>query len=539
MDIPMQLIDAIPTDKDAFDKTIQDIREAFCQSLTPDQQSLINSLPYPESQIYRRMNATCPVLWVAPHGFFGDALHTDYLGIIAAEMMAGSCLVNNKKFRRPLPQSGYGEIANLNDPEDLGSQTRSFIKKLISAISIIRLKSNQVPYIVFLLNLYNENKQLKITVATSDEQHDCPSSKWISRLKQSFSTDQYDISFLEKKQPEYDRTLFSNLFQKQPELGHLRLIQIQLNCVEILKPDSIVSVSNFLSKALSYATQVEMLPQKMTHQDSSIAPVEKEADMRLVEKAGMKLTQIISKHYENAMIEAGNYLVQMFFDNDIERARKKKPAKEKSLYQLILYLQRQKNNAPSKSWIYNAVNLAVDYSDYKHFHTYGKLLLSHKILLLPIDKKELKKNLIQEVANNQLTVSQLKNRIDELKNDPSLTEQLIEISKNTKKKKIISKKNSPRLVKKSEKSGELLSQKILEAVDEPPKLFRPEVRQYFNQESLTEIKSVKRRQILRKLQKKHTGILSDIKQLKSLIQEHENYLQHYQSLMVEMENTFK
>jgi hypothetical protein len=535
MNDPMQNIYAIPANKAEFDQTVQEIRDTFFQHLPADRQDLIECLPFPESQIYRRINTSCPVLWLAPHGFFGDALHTDYVAAIAAEMMAGSCLVNNKKFRCPLPEPGYGEIANLNNPDDPGSHSRFFVNKLISAISIIRLKSNQNPYIVFLLNTPETTEShIKITYATSDEHHDCPSSQWITRLKQALSTDQHNIDFCEKKCPAYEYTLFSHLYQKQMDIGPLQLIQIQLKCSDMLSPKTILPLSSFLSQVLSYTIQTEQIQKEVVLNNKETELIEIEADMRLVEQAGMKLTEILSRHYENAMIEAGKYLVQMFFDNDIERARQKKPVKEKSLYQLILYLQRQKNNAPSKSWIYNAVNLAVDYSDFKHFHMYGKLLLSHKILLLPIDNHDKKKDLIQEIAKNKLTVSQLKDRLDEVRNDSTIKK--IHIKKKTRK---ISENNPPRLLKKAEKEGKVLSKKILEAVEQPTQLFKPDIRQHFNRDSLSGISSGKRRQILRKLQKKHKGILSDIKQLKTLIQENENYLQHYQTLMVEMENSLK
>ena len=532
----------IPKDRKTFDHLVQDIRDNFSQSLTLKEQALLEHFPDSEGNIYRRINAACPVLWVAPHGYFGDALHTDYVAIAAAEMMAGSCLVNNKQFRCPKPEPGYGEIVNLNDPDDPGPHTKTFIKKLLSATSIIRLKTSDAPFVVFLLNLpESEGNSMEISFATSDEKHDSQSSAWISRLKESLSIKGYNITFLEKRFPSYERTLFSYFFQKQNETGPLRLIQIRLNCNDILFPETIASVSGFLSRALSYTTQFEnnskLAIQHIQETDLEQSS-EKEADMRLVEQAGMKLTEIISRHYENAMIEAGKYLVKTFFENDIEKARQKNPVKDKSLYQLILYLQKQKNNAPSKSWLYNAVNLAVDYSDYNRFHKYGKLLLSHKVLLLPIDSPSIKKKLIQEIVEKKFTVSQLKDRISQIKKNPP-DENLPVVKSKKYKKKSINENKKPRLLKKSEKTGDLLSKKILDVVEEPEKLFNKNVSQHFNKKSLTDISTGKRKQILRKLKNKHTGILSEIQQLKSNIRNHENYLHKYQNLMVEMENSLK
>jgi len=527
----------IPKSKDHFDQQIQDIRQSLHNSLGKNDQNLMNHLPFPEGQIYRRMNANCPVLWVAPHGYFGDAIYSDYIGILAAEMMAASCLVNNKKCRRPLPEPGYGEIADLNDPEDPSAQI--FVKKLAAAISMIRLKSGQPPYIVFLLNHNDcDEKSIEITVATSDDLHDMPSSKWIQALKESSASNLFNTNLIEKVTPAYDRTLFSYLFCNQVENGPLRLIQIKLN-FQSLSLEQIVCLSGFLSRTVSYSSQAngDLTPIDMNNKHIEPSTEQEiEPDMHLVEEAGLKLTEIVSRHYEHAMIEAGNYIVKLFFNNDIERARNKQATKEKSLHQLILYLQNQKNNAPSKSWLYNAVKLAVDCADFKHYHLYKKLLLSHKIELLPISNQPLKKQLIQETANNNLTVSQLRERISQVKASSNATIPL-------KPKKIIQKKTSPkqltppRLQKKSEKAGENLSKKILSTIDDPKSLLNNDVLEKFSQESLQQITAGKRRQIFRKLEKKHTIILAHIKQLKADIQVNETYLNQYQKLMVEMERS--
>jgi hypothetical protein len=81
------------------------------------------------------------------------------------------------------------------------------------------------------------------------------------------------------------------------------------------------------------------------------------------------------------MVEAGRYLIKMFYDDNYEFARLKKRVKKESLRQLILKLQENSGDAPSKTWIYDAVKLAVDEHDLKTFPTYGKLRLSQKLLL--------------------------------------------------------------------------------------------------------------------------------------------------------------
>jgi len=526
----------MPSDKVAFDHHVQNMRSALIGQLSKKDQALIDHLPTPEGQIYRRMHAASPVLWVAPHGFFGDALFSDYIAIFAAEMMAGSCLVNNKLCRCPLPAPGFGDIANLYDPLDPSPHTKAFMKKLMSAISIIRLKSGQTPLIVFLVRLDDNNDtSMEVTVAIGNEKHDCLSSQWSADLKEAVTSSQYPTTFFETKSPSPDdRTLFSHIFHKQPETGPVRLVQLRI-ADRIVSAETIVDISSFLSRVFSYITQIENKP-VLQVDPNEITSAEAEPDMHLVEEAGLKLTEIISRHYENAMLEAGNYLVQCFFGNDIERARNKKATKEKSLYQLILHLQSQKHNAPSKSWVYNAVNLAVDYSDFKNNPWYGKLLLSHKIQLLPVVNLSIKKQLMKETIENKLTISQLKERIGEVRHKAAEKNLPPSPRKNSsqKQEQLIP---PPQILKKTEKKGEILSKKLLDAIDDPENLLKQEILQHFNPSALTTIPTGKCRQIFRRLEKAHGNILNVIKLLKADIQKNESYLQQYQRLMVEVEKS--
>ena len=533
----------IPQNKVQYDQQISEIRKSLKQCLTKNEQHLINYLPENEGQIYRRMNSSCPVLWVAPHGFFGDAVHSDYIGILAAQLMAGSCLVNNKLCRCPIPEPGYGEIANLNDPDDPNTHAKTFINKLKSAISIIRLKTGQHPFIVLLLNQAEAAvNSFEISVAISDETHNKPGSKWILALKESISASHFNTNFIEHEVQSNNRTLYSHLYYNQSESGPIRLIQIRFNC-QLITDKKIVIISSFLSRAMSYTSQSIYKKKQLSLQGQPCETglkTENEPDMRLVEEAGVKLTEIISRHYENAMIEAGNYIVKTFFDNDIERARKKQATKEKSLYQLIIYLQNQKYNAPSKSWLYNAVNLAVDSSDYQNYPLYARLMLSHKIELLPISHQGVKKHLIKEIVEKKLTVSQLKERIGQVKTlpfDKVFPETNNETKINNDQKPV--RKNVTRLIKKTEKMGEMQSKKILNCLNDPKKLLKDNVVQLFSQESLSNMTTVKQKQIFRKLKKKHAQILSHIQFLKEEILTNENYLQQYQNLMVELEKNYQ
>ena len=80
---------------------------------------------------------------------------------------------------------------------------------------------------------------------------------------------------------------------------------------------------------------------------------------------------------------------------------------------------QNKANAPSKSWFYNAVNLAVDDKEYEGDEDYKKLNLSHKINLTRLNKKDKyrthKLGLIKEIAKNGMPIKDLSEKINEIK----------------------------------------------------------------------------------------------------------------------------
>jgi len=97
---------------------------------------------------------------------------------------------------------------------------------------------------------------------------------------------------------------------------------------------------------------------------------------------------------------------------------------ESSLRQLYAEINGDKESTtPSQAWIYNAVNLVVQWQDMKtelkeDFYTYRNLLLSHKKALLQVKNLEEKKAFIQELKKQELSVRDLKKQIAERKKQP-------------------------------------------------------------------------------------------------------------------------
>lgn len=147
-----------------------------------------------------------------------------------------------------------------------------------------------------------------------------------------------------------------------------------------------------------------------------------DADKELVEIAVQEIKNLVSKNFANAMMEVGQYLIKEFFDDDLELAKQKKSKKESSFFKVITKLKVPGERNPSKSWLYNAINLVVDSAALADFHSFGKLPLSSKLLLSGVKDEDRKKELADIACNENLSASQLRERINESKkgNETSL-----------------------------------------------------------------------------------------------------------------------
>jgi hypothetical protein len=86
------------------------------------------------------------------------------------------------------------------------------------------------------------------------------------------------------------------------------------------------------------------------------------------------------------MQQAGDFIIERFYGREPERVIEKKPVLKESLFSLIKELQNGKNKVPSKSWFYNARDLAAHEQIFKTrgFQIFGNLGHSHKLALLPV-----------------------------------------------------------------------------------------------------------------------------------------------------------
>ena len=196
------------------------------------------------------------------------------------------------------------------------------------------------------------------------------------------------------------------------------------------------------------APELENNTDVVVSDSNDIVPVYDE----VIENAYRKLNEIFVKNevvqIYNNMLEAGQYLVKLFYDNDYEKGNKEiRKNTNESINKLIKRFKEDAvyGNVPSRSWFYNAVSMARDnnlYENEKLLSTYGKLGHSHKIILSyvkDITKKnkiitkaidndgncctvELFKKIIKEIDPPKITTSRNNNVIKDISLNEEITE---------------------------------------------------------------------------------------------------------------------
>ncbi|MBI9085420.1 MAG: radical SAM protein [Desulfobacterales bacterium] len=115
------------------------------------------------------------------------------------------------------------------------------------------------------------------------------------------------------------------------------------------------------------------------------------ADLTLAEEAYIALRNLFVKHVTAFMVEAGDYVIKTFYNDNPRLALAKNKAQDNppSLKALTKKIRTASAKDPSRgipslSWFYNSVNLAAHLAINKElgFQTFGILPHSHKLLLL-------------------------------------------------------------------------------------------------------------------------------------------------------------
>jgi DNA polymerase III subunit gamma/tau len=139
--------------------------------------------------------------------------------------------------------------------------------------------------------------------------------------------------------------------------------------------------------------------------DTLLVPAKIKNEDDLVSEAFDHLKGIFKRHFHGAMLEAGKYIIDTFYEGNPKIAFAKNKTKEQpqSLKKLIEKIQQTSNNpsenVPSTVWVYNAVNLAAHEAicEIEGLKTFVILGHSHKLQLLHVPKlKQIEKDKFDE-----------------------------------------------------------------------------------------------------------------------------------------------
>lgn len=222
----------------------------------------------------------------------------------------------------------------------------------------------------------------------------------------------------------HDRNNMNQIFRageyRDPNVQSIQLEFRKLGCRDTEK--NIEDTAQKLVKAISALLTPSIEPEIVEDEPTKeIVPLDGVDDEK-VETAYEHLKKIFIRHFQNAMLECGQYLIETFYGGNYELAQEKKFTGNKSLSKLIKRIQQdaeEKGNAPSRTWVYDAVNLAIDNNLFEQKtlpSVYGQLGHSQKVNLTYAPNNLVKGQLAEETFNKRLTVSRLRERIREEKN---------------------------------------------------------------------------------------------------------------------------
>ena len=150
----------------------------------------------------------------------------------------------------------------------------------------------------------------------------------------------------------HDRNNMNQLFRtgeyKDPNVRSFQLEFRKLGCRDTAK--NIEDTAHKIIKAISTLLAPTIEPEIIEEEPSKKILLVDDMDDEKVKKAYEHLKEIFVKHFQNAMLECGQYLIETFYGGKYELAQKKKFTSNKSLAKLIKRIQKEataKGDVPS------------------------------------------------------------------------------------------------------------------------------------------------------------------------------------------------
>lgn len=409
---------------------------------------------------------TTKILLIAPHGVVTPPLDDKKTAELTREIqnLLKCDAIINPTFRKPkgneIEKRNHGEAsfdANVLDLNNIGQaeQHPTFLPKLKEIVDkngatyvfwIHGIDDNNIKdQAKFLKNFKERPDQLHALIGygqgpdrsvsldkrTEDQKADSPSieKKTAERFAQLLTQNGMNTELTSPEATDFCARSSNNMNQwfllNGYKLEQVRSLQLEIREEGFRTDDKIKDTAKLIADAIS-----TLLPDVVKAKAVMGDVVDEK-----VEKAYEKLALIFSKNYEQALMEAGQYIVRTFYGGEhdtenkpydenfeyapeaIENARNNKSPLNDSLHRLYVKISDESaRNTPSQAWVYNAVRLVIQWHDVKKelkdgFYTYRNLLLSHKISLLTVKNIQEKLELIHEVSKNDFTALSFKKRI--------------------------------------------------------------------------------------------------------------------------------
>jgi hypothetical protein len=366
------------------------------------------------------------ILVIAPHGVMGDDDRTDIIASTMAEKLGCSSLINNTIKRE---QCDYNKINEAEKDADFISNIRSVLDAdgFTLVVWIHGIKDENIEIEKEKLGLKFQDKldcligfgQPKRYTAYPETAHMLQDYLYEHGISARFACENSKYSAWTRN----NMCQWSKGQDGYRTFSKVQSVQLEFRDQGLRSSDKEAertgkALADAFKKMLHFQESGKKFISKANKLDPDVEIVlERRPDEKLVTEAFEYLKNTFRQHFHSAMLEVGRYLIEKFYNNDYDLARMGKKIKKRSLHQLIRKLQEMPGDTPSKSWIYNAVNLAVDEHDFENFHTYGNLGHSQKVLLTHIKDDEEKQFLIEEAVKKKYTVAQLQKRMKQLDND--------------------------------------------------------------------------------------------------------------------------
>jgi hypothetical protein len=145
-------------------------------------------------------------------------------------------------------------------------------------------------------------------------------------------------------------------------------------------------------------------------QEAKLAKVEAEVDVvdeKLVQEAAKHIKKTIEDTLVRGATEVGSYLFEKFFNSDVERVRLQNPQKNAS-FRMLAEKCGTAELPVSKTWLSNAVGVAVIAKSLPSSASFRQLPPSHQTVLLPLREPKRVEAFAERAVSKDLSVRDLR-----------------------------------------------------------------------------------------------------------------------------------